>query len=219
MTELKESLKKHIDLLCERYPELRAIAADIVAAYQVLENSYKNGGKLLIAGNGGSAADAEHIVGELMKGFKLPRKPQANFAEKLIHENAELGAVLAEELQGALPAIALDGHPALSTAYMNDCEPLLCFAQQVNGYGKEDDVFLGISTSGNSKNILYAATTAHAKGMKVIGLTGAKSSKLEQISDVCIKVPQTETYMIQELHLPVYHCLCLMLEDEFFFEQ
>lgn len=98
---------------------------------------------------------------------------------------------------------------------MNDCEPLLCFAQQVNGYGKAGDVFLGISTSGNSKNILYAATTAHAKGMKVIGLTGAKDSKLTQMSDVCIKVPQTETYMIQELHLPVYHCLCLMLEDEF----
>ena len=99
---------------------------------------------------------------------------------------------------------------------MNDCEPLLCFAQQVNGYGKLGDVFLGISTSGNSKNVLYAATTAHAKGMKVIGLTGAKDSKLEEMSDVCIKVPQTETYMIQELHLPVYHCLCLMLEDEFF---
>ena len=142
----------------------------------------------------------------------------AEFAEKLVRENAELGTVLAKSLQGALPAIALDGHPALSTAYMNDCEPLLCFAQQVNGYGKTGDVFLGISTSGNSKNVLYAATTAHAKGMKVIGLTGAKNSKLEQMSDVCIKVPQTETYMIQELHLPVYHCLCLMLEERFFGE-
>lgn len=172
----------------------------------------------MIAGNGGSAADAEHIVGELMKGFKLPRKPQADFAEKLIAENKELGVVLAENLQGALPAIALDGHLALSTAYMNDCEPLLCFAQQVNGYGKEDDVFLGISTSGNSKNVLYATITAHAKGMKVIGLTGAQSSKLERMSDVCIKVPQTETYMVQELHLPVYHCLCLMLENAFFEE-
>lgn len=181
----------------------------------MLVESYKNEGKLLIAGNGGSAADAEHIVGELMKGFKLPRKLNENFTDKLISENEELGTVLAESLQGALPAIALDGHPALSTAYMNDCEPLLCFAQQVNGYGKAGDVFLGISTSGNSKNILYAATTAHAKGMKVIGLTGAKDSKLTQMSDVCIKVPQTETYMIQELHLPVYHCLCLMLEDEF----
>lgn len=218
MMKLKENIKKHIDLLCKRYPELKNAGNDIAAAYQILEESYKNGGKLLVAGNGGSAADAEHIVGELMKGFKLPRKPREDFVEKLIRENSELGAVLAENLQGALPAIALDGHPALSTAYMNDCEPLLCFAQQVNGYGKAGDVFLGISTSGNSKNVLYAATTAHAKGMKVIGLTGAKSSKLEQMSDVCIKVPQTETYMIQELHLPVYHCLCLMLEDEFFGE-
>lgn len=218
MMELKENAKKHVQLLCERYPALKSVEDDIAEAYQILEDSYKNGGKLLVAGNGGSAADAEHIVGELMKGFKLPRKPQSDFADKLIRENAELGATLAENLQGALPAIALDGHPALSTAYMNDCEPLLCFAQQVNGYGKTGDVFLGISTSGNSKNVLYAATTAHAKGMKVIGLTGAKSSKLEQMSDVCIKVPQTETYMIQELHLPVYHCLCLMLEDVFFGE-
>ena len=216
MRVLKENIRKHVELLCERYPILKTVESDIVAVYQVLEKSYKNGGKLLVAGNGGSAADAEHIVGELMKGFKLSRKPRADFAEKLIRENAEWGAVLAENLQGALPAIALDGHLALSTAYMNDCEPLLCFAQQVNGYGKEGDVFLGISTSGNSKNVLYAAITAHAKGMKVIGLTGAKRSKLEQMSDVCINVPQTETYMIQELHLPVYHCLCLMLEDEFF---
>ena len=216
MRELDNRLMRHIDLLAERYPSLESTRNDIVAAYLLLEESYKNGGKLLVAGNGGSAADAEHIVGELMKGFKLPRKPEADFAEKLVEENQELGSVLAENLQGALPAIALDGHPALSTAYMNDCEPLLCFAQQVNGYGKSGDVFLGISTSGNSKNALFAATTAHAKGMKVIGLTGAKDSKLKDMSDVCIKAPQTETYMIQELHLPIYHCLCLMLEDKFF---
>ncbi len=216
MRELEKRLMKHIDLLVERYPSLETAKEDIIEAYLLLEESYENGGKLLVAGNGGSAADAEHIVGELMKGFKMPRKPEADFAEKLVAENQELGSVLAENLQGALPAIALDGHPALSTAYMNDCEPLLCFAQQVNGYGKAGDVFLGISTSGNSKNVLYAATTAHAKGMKVIGLTGAKDSKLKNMSDVCIKAPQTETYMIQELHLPIYHCLCLMLEDKFF---
>lgn len=215
---MKTEIYKHIEVLVNRYPVLNSVKDEIVEAYFLLVESYKNEGKLLIAGNGGSAADAEHIVGELMKGFKLPRKLNENFTDKLISENEELGTVLAESLQGALPAIALDGHPALSTAYMNDCEPLLCFAQQVNGYGKAGDVFLGISTSGNSKNILYAATTAHAKGMKVIGLTGAKDSKLTQMSDVCIKVPQTETYMIQELHLPVYHCLCLMLEDEFFRE-
>lgn len=216
MRELEKRLMKHIDLLVERYPSLETAKEDIIEAYLLLEESYENGGKLLVAGNGGSAADAEHIVGELMKGFKMPRKPEADFAEKLVAENQELGSVLAENLQGALPAIALDGHPALSTAYMNDCEPLLCFAQQVNGYGKAGDVFFGISTSGNSKNVLYAATTAHAKGMKVIGLTGAKDSKLKNMSDVCIKAPQTETYMIQELHLPIYHCLCLMLEDKFF---
>ena len=191
MKEIKENIAKDVVILCERYPALESVKEEIVEAYFLLAESYKNGGK-------------------------LPRKPQAEFAEKLVRENAELGTVLAKSLQGALPAIALDGHPALSTAYMNDCEPLLCFAQQVNGYGKTGDVFLGISTSGNSKNVLYAATTAHAKGMKVIGLTGAKNSKLEQMSDVCIKVPQTETYMIQELHLPIYHCLCLMLEDKFF---
>ena len=206
---------KEIDVLIERYPQLSCID-DLYDSYKLIEDSYKKGGKLLIAGNGGSAADAEHIVGELMKGFKLPRKVEDTFAASLCEINEKLGSVLAQNLQGALPAIALDGHPALSTAYMNDCEPLLCFAQQVNGYGKESDVFLGISTSGNSKNVLYAAVTARAKGMKVIGLTGAKDSKLEQMSDVCIKVPQTETYMIQELHLPVYHCLCLMLENEFF---
>lgn len=216
--EINRSVMDCLDLLVCRYPVLNVCKEDILEAYLILEETYKSGHKLLVAGNGGSAADSEHIVGELMKGFKLPRKPDSEFRRKLIDTDNEFGSVLADSLQGALPAIALDGHPALSTAYMNDCEPLLCFAQQVNGYGKAGDVFLGISTSGNSKNVLYAATTAHAKSMKVIGLTGAKSSKLEQMSDVCIKVPQTETYMIQELQLPVYHCLCLMLEDEFFGE-
>ena len=216
MKELRKKLKEHVELLIARYPMLEGCEDSIIRAYFLLEESYSKGNKLLVAGNGGSAADSEHIVGELMKGFKLPRKLDAEISQKLIDESEELGKTLVENLQGALPAIALDGHPALSTAYMNDCEPLLCFAQQVNGYGVEGDVFLGISTSGNSKNILYAAVTAHAKGMKVIGLTGAKNSKLETLSDVCIKAPQTETYMIQELHLPIYHCLCLMLEDRFF---
>lgn len=213
---MEKRLMQYADLLVERYPALETIKNDVIAAYEVIEQCYLSGGKLLVAGNGGSAADAEHMVGELMKGFKIARKPKAEFAEKLISVNAELGSVLAENLQGAMPAIALDGHPALTTAYMNDCEPLLCFAQQVNGYGKTEDVFFGISTSGNSKNVLFAATVAKAKGMKVIGMTGAKNSKLETMADVCIKAPQTETYMIQEYHLPIYHCLCLMLEDRFF---
>ena len=216
MKILETRLYQYIDLLILRYPQLMVVKDCIVEAYQILEESYTNDGKLLVAGNGGSAADAEHIVGELMKGFVNPRRLEAEYSDALITVNKELGRVLSENLQGALPAIALDGHLALTTAYMNDCEPLLCFAQQVNGYGKKSDVFLGISTSGNSKNILYAATVAKAKGMKVIGLTGEKDSKLSEISDTCIQVPETETYKIQELHLPVYHCLCLMLEDTFF---
>lgn len=216
MQKLENRLQKHIELLVERYPSLAPIKDDIVVAYLLLAESYQNGGKLLIAGNGGSAADAEHMVGELMKSFKLRRKVENDFAQKLIAEDQEFGKVLAENLQGALPAIALDGHLSLSTAYMNDCEPLLCFAQQVNGFGRPGDVFVGISTSGNSKNVLYAAVAARAKGMKVLGLTGANDSKLKELSDVCIQVPQTETYMVQELHLPIYHCLCLMLEDKFF---
>ena len=213
---LESRLMKHIDLLIERYPSLEPIKQELIDAYLVMEESYSKGGKLLGAGNGGSAADSEHIVGELMKGFKMPRKVTSEFADSLKSVDEELGSVLAKNLQGALPAIALDGHPALTTAYMNDCEPLLCFAQQVNGFGKPEDVFLGISTSGNSKNILYAATVAKAKGMKVIGLTGAKNSKLMKYADVCVKATNTETYMIQELHLPIYHCWCLMLEDKFY---
>ena len=187
MKELKENTASHIEILCERYPALESVKKEIAEAYFLLVESYRNGGKLLVSGNGGSAADAEHIVGELMKGFENPRKLKEVEVEKLKGVNGERGEVLGEHLQGGLPAIALDGHFALSTAYMNDCEPLLCFAQQVNGYGREGDVFLGISTSGNSKNVLYAATVAKAKGMKVIGLTGAKDSKLSEMADVTIR--------------------------------
>lgn len=218
MKILNENVKKNVELLISRYPELDAVKNDLINSYLIMEKCYENKGKILIAGNGGSAADAEHIVGELMKSFKAPRKINYSFTEKLVAVDKELGKTLSGGLQGALPAIALDGHFALSTAYMNDCEPCLCLAQQVNGYGKEGDVFLGISTSGNSKNVLYAAVTARAMGMKVIGLTGEKNSELNRMSDVCIKVPQTETYMVQELHLPIYHCLCLMLEERFFNE-
>lgn len=211
-----KNMQKHIDLLVERYPSLAVCVKEIKDTFDILKDSYTHGGKLLVAGNGGSASDAEHIVGELMKSFKLPRKLPEEYTNKLNEVNKEYGEVLANNLQEALPAIALDGHFALTTAYMNDCEPLLCFAQQVNGFGNPGDVLLGISTSGNSKNVLYAATVAKAKGMKVIGLTGQKDSKLSKLADVTIQAPNTETYMIQELHLPIYHCLCLMLEDYFF---
>jgi len=178
------------------------------------ENS--SGRKLLVSGNGGSASDSEHIVGELMKEFKLKRRVFSDQAAALKEIDPELGQTLAEGLQGALPAISLTGHSSLITAFMNDAMPELVFAQQVNGYGKAGDVYLGISTSGNSKNVLYAAVNAKAKGLKVIGLTGSMENKLMKFADVCIRVPETETYKIQELHLPVYHCLCMMLEERFF---
>ena len=202
--------------LVNRYPALKVCEEQISKAYDILETAFEQGRKLLVSGNGGSASDSEHIVGELMKEFKLKRKVFADQAETMKKIHPELGAVLAENLQGALPAISLTGHSSLTTAFMNDSEPELIFAQQVNGYGKAGDVYLGISTSGNSRNVLFAAVTAKAKGLKVIGLTGQRESKLSALADVCIQVPETETYKIQELHLPVYHCLCLMLEDHFF---
>ena len=215
---MEERLQKHLDLLIERYPILEPCKESIAKAYDIMEEAYSNGRKLLVAGNGGSAADSEHIVGELMKEFKLKRKIYAAQADRLKKIDPEMGQVLAENLQGTLPAVSLVGEPALTTAYMNDAVPLLIFAQQINGLGKAGDVFLGISTSGNSKNVLYAAVAAKSKGLKVVGLTGQKENKVEKFADVCIHVPETETYKIQELHLPVYHCLCLMLEDKFFGE-
>ena len=207
-----------MEFLIERYPALSVCKDDIEKAYEILEECFATGHKLLIAGNGGSCSDGEHIAGELMKGFKLQRKCSEEFAERLKSIDAERGAELAEKLQGGLPTIALDNHQALNTAYINDVANggLLTYAQQVYGYGKAGDVLLGISTSGNSKNVAYATVVARASGMKVIGLTGAKGGNLANVADVTIKVPATETYMIQELHLPVYHCLCLMLEERFF---
>lgn len=207
----------YLDDLINRYPKLEVCRQSIGEAFEMLAESYRNDGKLLIAGNGGSASDAEHIVGELMKSFVLPRNLKQEYADKLIAVDSCMGAELAVKLQEALPAIALANHIALSTAYLNDVDPLLGFAQQVYGYGREKDVFLGITTSGNSKNILYAAVTAKAKGMKVIALTGKDGGKVKDISDVRIIVPEDETFKIQELHLPIYHCLCLMLEREFYY--
>ena len=212
-------MEEQLNLLIERYPKLAVCKEDIKKAYELLEVAYRNGRKLLVCGNGGSASDSEHIVGELMKEFKLKRKVYSDQATALKAIDPELGQVLADNLQGALPAICLTGHSSLTTAFMNDANADLVFAQQVNGYGKPGDVFLGISTSGNSKNVLYAAVNAKAKGLKVVGLTGAKESKLMKYADVCIRVPETETYKIQEYHLPVYHCLCLMLEEKFFGEK
>ena len=209
-------MNNHINTLIERYPSLAVCKASIQTAYDTMKQAYTEGRKLLVCGNGGSAADSEHIVGELMKEFKLKREVYKNQAEAMKQIDPELGDILAKHLQGALPAIALTGHSSLTTAFMNDSNPELIFAQQVNGYGKPGDIFLGISTSGNSRNVLFAAVAAKAKGLKVIGLTGHNPCKLAQLADICIQVPETDTYKIQELHLPVYHCLCMMLEEHFF---
>ncbi len=213
---MENNIYQHINTLIERYPKLAICKEDIQKAYDLLCQAYSQGRKLLVCGNGGSASDSEHIVGELMKEFKLKREVYQDQAEAMKRIDPELGNILARHLQGALPAITLTGHSSLTTAFMNDSQPELVFAQQVNGYGKPNDIFLGISTSGNSKNVLYASVAAKAKGLKVIGLTGMKPCKLAKLADVCIQVPETETYKIQELHLPVYHCLCMMLEEYFF---
>lgn len=216
MKELEKRLYKHIDVLLERYPMLEVVKEDIIKSYLIMEECYENGGKLLVAGNGGSAADSEHIAGELMKRFKISRPVSKEYAEKLIEIDPERGPELAKNLEQSLMAIPLVAHEALTTAYINDVDGLGVFAQQLMGFGRKGDVFLGISTSGNSQNVLNATVVARASGLKVIGLTGLGGGKLAEVSDVAIKVPETETYMIQELHLPVYHCLCLMLEDRFF---
>ena len=216
MKTLEQRLQKHIDKLLKRYPVLESCREDITNAYVIMEECYEQDGKLLIAGNGGSAADSEHIAGELMKRFKSPRPVPADFAEKLKAVDPIRGEELAKNLERGLMAIPLVAHEALSTAYINDVDGLGVFAQQLYGFGRPGDVFLGISTSGNSKNVMSATVVARALGMKVIGLTGTKGGELVKAADVVVKVPETETYMIQELHLPVYHCWCLMLEDKFF---
>ena len=215
---LDERLLKHVNLLIERYPVLEECKESIVQAYLLMEECYENDGKLLIAGNGGSAADAEHIAGELMKRFRRPRPVNAEFAQKLVEIDPERGESLAKNLECGLMAIPLVAHEALTTAYINDVDGLGVFAQQLFGYGRKGDVFLGISTSGNSKNVMSATVVARALGIKIIALTGRAGGELAGVADVAIRVPETETYMIQELHLPVYHCLCLMLEEHFFGE-
>ena len=216
MTTTDPILTNHIETLLERYPQLFPVKEEMLKAYAILQDCYDHDGKLLIAGNGGSAADSEHIAGELMKRFQRPRPVTPEFAEQLKAVDPVRGQELAKNLERSLMAIPLVAHEALTTAYINDVDGLGVFAQQLYGFGRKGDVFLGISTSGNSKNILYAAIVAKTLGIKVIGLTGKNGGELEALSDVCIHAPETETYKIQELHLPIYHCLCMMLEDHYF---
>ena len=198
-----------IEKLLARYPVLAPCGDDIQKAVDALADTYRSGGKLLLCGNGGSAADADHIAGELLKGFCSKRPLKADARERL-------GEELASKLQDALPAISLHSLGAINTAWLNDCDPYYGYAQLVWGLGNANDALLGISTSGNSKNVCHAMEVANAKGLTTIGLSGKTGGKLKTLASVCICVPDSETFQIQELHLPIYHAICLALEDSFF---
>ncbi len=211
---MKQTTKKILKELIEKYPNLSVCERDIKAAFSILQETFSKDKKLLLCGNGGSAADCEHIVGELVKSFKKKRPlTQTENKELCAFEH---GVSLAPVLEKGLKAVSLTSHLALSTAFANDKEPLAVFAQQLYVLGEQGDTLLALSTSGNSKNCVYAATVAKWKGMKILSMTGKNDSALSNMSDICIQVPETETYKIQELHLPIYHCLCAMLEEEFF---
>ena len=219
---VKPSTYAAVDTLIARYPALEGCGTDIRAAITALCECYRAGGKLIVCGNGGSASDAEHIVGELMKGFLLPRHLDEAMLDKLhaVCDAKDPRAVdyFMQNLQGALPAISLPSQLAISTAFSNDQAPDLTFAQQVLGLGKEGDILLGITTSGNSKNVIYAFEIAKALGLTMVALTGTPGGRVaaDDHADIVIKAPASETYVIQEYHLPIYHALCIAAEEEFF---
>ncbi len=208
--------KDILNTLITRYPALAPLEKDLWNLAETVCNAYRQGGKVMTAGNGGSAADAEHIVGELMKGFCRRRPLNEKSRAALMAADPVRGKLLADVLQEGLPAIALTNHPALSTAFANDCDPNAPFAQQVWSYGKSEDVLIVMSTSGNAENLLLATAAAHARGMKVALLTGEHGGKLAEVCDIVLRAPAKETYQVQEYHLPLYHALCLLVEDEFF---
>ncbi|WP_302482641.1 SIS domain-containing protein [uncultured Dialister sp.] len=213
---MKNSTIAYVNELINRYPSLESIEESICNAIEMLIATYHNGDKLLICGNGGSAADSLHIVGELMKSFVKKRPVNDEIKSHLL--KYEDGEELADKLQCPLPAISLVCESGLSTAFENDVEPAFVFAQQVLGYGRKGDCLLAISTSGNSRNVIAAAEVAKAMGIHVLGLTGKTGGKLRSIADVLLAVPETETYKVQELHLPIYHAICLAVENEFWGE-
>lgn len=217
---IKETTLATVDELITRYPALSVCREDLVAAVRLLCDGYHGGHKLIVCGNGGSASDSEHIVGELMKGFLLPRKLGPEMAKRMHEVCPEEAEYFLENLQGALPALSLVNQVALNTAFANDQAPDLSFAQQLLGMGNEGDVLLAISTSGNSTNVIYALQMAKVKGVKTIALTGKSGGKIHSrgLADVTIRVPDDETFRIQEYHLPVYHMFCIAAENEFFGE-
>ncbi len=212
----KASVAEHVARLLEKYPDLAVLRQDMADAFSVWSASYQQGGKTLVCGNGGSASDSEHIVGELMKGFRKRRPVDPEFAATLQTVAGSEGEYAAAHLQGVLPAISLVSQTSLLTAFINDVGPDLMFAQQVYGYGKPGDVLVALSTSGQAPNIVYALQTAAAVGMKTIGLTGRDGGRMKELCDVCLIAPWQETADIQERHIAMYHTLCALLEDTFF---
>lgn len=218
MKKREKNSEQLMEELFKRYPQLVSSKEDFIQAYNCLRECYQLGGKLLIAGNGGSSADSEHIVGELMKSFLFHRKIDSEIEKGLKEHFGSEGIQLASNLEGALSAIPLTSMPALTSAFANDVDASVSFAQMLYGYGNKNDVFFGISTSGNSKNIFYALMVAKAKEIHSILLTGGTGGRCRDFADIVICVPESETFKIQELHLPIYHALCAMLEADFFEE-
>ena len=217
MTVQEEKSYKELEILLERYPVLKAVQEEVWKAFLFMRDSYERGGKLLLCGNGGSAADSDHIVGELMKAFCAKRKIKPELATRLKELYGEQEAdYFTKHLEQGLPAISFSSQTALHTAFSNDQDEALFYAQCLLGYGKKEDVLFGISTSGNAKNVGYALKLAKAMGVKSILLTGKDGGSGKELADLSIVVPSKETYQIQELHLPIYHSLCLMLEQYFF---
>ncbi|MHB9037806.1 MAG: D-sedoheptulose-7-phosphate isomerase [Armatimonadota bacterium] len=213
---LKTTTLQHLDKLLTRYPALIGIREQILHATELICETCKSGGKLLVCGNGGSAADSEHIVGELMKSFVLPRKLLQKDIDDLQSTGVDAWEDLADKLQRGVPAISLVVHTALASAISNDVDPSMIYAQQVYVLGRPRDVLLGLSTSGNSRNVVKAIKVAKAFGLKTIGFTGSRPSAMETICDIAIKAPCEETYQVQEYHQPIYHAICLMVEEEMF---
>lgn len=215
---MKKQVNQYFLDLIDHYPELKPHIPDIHEAFRILVDCFNHKGKILVCGNGGSAADSEHIISELMKGFKLKRKAPVNVANRLNKIDPNRAKIIYSQLQQALPAISLMSQVSLISAVANDVHYDMVFAQQVYGYGQENDLVMAISTSGNSKNVCNAAYVAKAMGLKVIGLTGRNGGDLARYCDVILQAPSEETYRIQEFHQPIYHTLCLALEIEFFGE-
>ena len=203
---------KYVNELVARYSALEQIKADVEAAIELIVNSYKNGGKVLLCGNGGSAADSDHVSGELLKGFLSKREPKGE-------ELSRLAAVLGEDaakLQRGIPAIPLPQLSGVLSAFANDVDPSLVYAQLVYALGKENDVLLVFSTSGNSVNVVKAAKCARAMGIPVIAFTGETGGRLLSVADICLRAPECETFKIQEYHLPIYHAICAQVENILF---